>query len=332
MIKYIFCFVDRDENGLFRDLTSEENSHLIDFLPSHKVYSKKIISFVEKTALSYSLNMRFEVPFQSIFYNLENYNYNSTDIYRILMPTTSISKFSLRYLEQFKAKHRNVELYAILTDSMNASSLHLNLVRKKLFSDVWTAILTYDLNDAREHGFEYFGFICYSSFDDIQPDDTTSDIYYVGFDKGGRRETVELVYRYLSGKCNCRFDVVTNDKKIMNRTDTMPYLNQKIPYPTVVARVKSTNCILEILQENQQTHTLRWFEAIAYNKKLLTNNKNIASLPYYNPDTMRYFDSIEDIDIDWVRKEETIDYGYHGEYSPIYLIDYIDELNNQTGR
>ena len=332
MIKYIFSFVDRDEYGLFRDLTAPENSGRIDFLPSHKQFDNRLLTLLEQTALSYRLNRRFEVPFQSLFYNLDNYDYRPEHTYRILMPTTSIGRFTLRYLKGFKARHPNVELYAIVTDAMDAASPHMNLVRGKLSSKVWTAVLTYDRNDAREYGFVYFGYTCYSKFDDVLPDATASDIYYVGFDKGGRDETVRSVYDRLSGRCVCRFDVVTNDPKKLAKTEGMPYQKGKLPYSVVLARTKATNCILEVLQQKQTSRSMRWFEAIAYNKKLLTNNRNIADMPYYNPATMRYFETAEDIDIDWVLAKETIDYGYHGEFSPIYLIDIVDKLSIHKGR
>ena len=330
MIKYIFCFVDKDEDGLFRDLTLKKNKDLIDFLPSHKLYSSKILTIIEKTALSYKLNMHMNIPFQSVFYNLNNYHYESSNLYRIIMPTTSISKFKIKYLETFKKKHPNVELYALLTDSMNAASPHLNLVRDKLFSQVWKAVLTYDAYDAEQYGFNYYGYLCYSWFDDVEACETTSDVYYVGFDKGDRAKTVEDVYHYLHHSCNCRFDVVTKDKEKLINANELRYQNSKIPYREVVARTRATNCVLEILQKNQLTQSLRWFEAIAYNKKLLTNNRNIVDMPYYNPETMRYFESIDDIDIQWVKEKKNIDYGYHGEFSPIHLIHFIDNLNTKT--
>lgn len=332
MIKYIFCFVDKDEDGLFRDLTLEKNQQLIDYLPSHKLINNKLLKTIEKIALSYKLNMRMQVPFQSVFYNLDNYHYEPANLYRIIMPTTSISKFSMKYLETFKKKHPNVELYALLTDSMNAASPHLNLVRDKLFSRVWKAVLTYDAYDAAQYGFNYFGYLCYSLFDDVEPSKTTSDIYYVGFDKGDRAKTVEEVYDYLNDNCNCKFDVVTKDKEKLTNTSGLKYQISKIPYREVVARTRATNCVLEILQKNQLTQSLRWFEAIAYNKKLLTNNKKIVDMPYYNPETMRYFESIDDIDVQWIKEKRVIDYGYHGEFSPINLIRFIDNLNTKTER
>lgn len=74
------------------------------------------------------------------------------------MPTTSISKFPVKYLKDFRKWHGNVKLYALIADSMHASSPHMNLVREKLFSDVWERVLTYDKYDAEEYDFTWFGY------------------------------------------------------------------------------------------------------------------------------------------------------------------------------
>ena len=39
---------------------------------------------------------------------------------------------------------------------------------------------------------------------------------------------------------------------------------------------------------------------------------------------MKVFTSFDDIDIEWVKKKEDINYGYGGEFSPIYLLKIIE--------
>lgn len=75
--------------------------------------------------------------------------------------------------------------------------------------------------------------------------------------------------------------------------------------------------------------TLRAYEAVAYNRKLLSNNKTILSFEYYDPRFMRYFEQVKDIDWDWVKEDANVDYDYKGEFSPVLLIDdIIKRLNN----
>lgn len=93
-----------------------------------------------------------------------------------------------------------------------------------------------------------------------------------------------------------------------------------IPYEQVLASVLNTNVIIEVLQENQEGPSLRYYEAVCYNKKLLSNNRNLSDLPFYDPRYMKYFDKYEDIDIEWVKSREKINYSYDGSFSPSNLI------------
>ena len=69
--------------------------------------------------------------------------------------------------------------------------------------------------------------------------------------------------------------------------------------------------------------TARYPEAIALNKKILTNNRNVLSERFYDERYIHYFDRIEDVDLDWLKKREEINYQYNGEYSPRELINAV---------
>ena len=65
-----------------------------------------------------------------------------------------------------------------------------------------------------------------------------------------------------------------------------------------------------------------------YNKKLLSNNPSIVNLPYYDPRWMRTFRTAEDIDLDWVRAVEPVDYGYRGDFSVENFFRRVEELTS----
>lgn len=99
-------------------------------------------------------------------------------------------------------------------------------------------------------------------------------------------------------------------------------------YKDTLKDMASSNCILELVTPNQSaTYTLRDYEAIIYNKKLLTNNKDIFKFPFYNKEYMKYFEDIEDVDFNWIKKDLEIDYKYDGRYSPEKLIEEISRIN-----
>ena len=54
--KFIFCFVDKDENGIFKDLTADVAQSKIEYWPSHKFDEGKINKFIKSVLLSMTLN------------------------------------------------------------------------------------------------------------------------------------------------------------------------------------------------------------------------------------------------------------------------------------
>ncbi len=315
-----FIFTSHNDviKNCFYDLFPEAgNEEIVSFVPTFKNGN----SIIRRISISKKLN-RFIPSFIVLnYYNLYDFNYLADDTYHIIIHTLTITKINIRCIESLKKKHTNIRIYALLNDSMDASSFHMEYVRDKLFSNVWDRVLTYDKEDADKYGFTWIGYCIYSSWDFVPPDAKHSDCYYVGNNKGNREGLVlDLYNRVKNSGLNARFDIVSQTP---NPQGEPLYLKDGIPYSEVVSRVKSTNCIIEILQENQRSQSLRWFEAIAYNKKLLTNNRNIRTLPYYDERYMKSFEKVEDIDLEWLSKPEIINYGYHNEYSPLNLVEFI---------
>ena len=322
---YIFSYISDDREGIFRDLTQRPDNGYV-FLPTIKKVNG-ILGLIEKIHLSLKINNVINLPLKKIWGGVDGYDYDKEKLYVIIIPTASIAKLPIGYFYSLRRKHPNIRLMALVTDSMNASSPHMDCVRVKLFADCWDGVLTYDPYDAIEFGFTFLGYTYYSSFNFIQADNSeSSDAFYIGFNKGNREQiTADLYDVLVEHDVASKFIVVDKASRIIGesrfglRSQTL-----KLKYPDVVSKVKSANCIIEILQQNQKAQSLRYLEAIVYNKKLLTNNTNISNLPFFDDRYMKSFSSVEDIDFDWVKTAEPIDYGYKDEFSPIYIKDFIE--------
>ena len=103
-------------------------------------------------------------------------------------------------------------------------------------------------------------------------------------------------------------------------------IRKKLLYKDTIEKMLTCNCILDIVDSGSSGGvSLRFFEAVVYNKKLLTNNKNIVKMPFYNPNYMKIFEKYDDIDLDWLKNNENVDYGYNGEFEAIEFIKRIDK-------
>ena len=299
------------------------------YIPSHKVFRNRIINRLEEIATSYTINSRIDLPLKRIFYTgIEKYLQDKDTLYKIIIPTGTMVKMDMSFFKRIKSKYKNVELYPLVVDSMGAQSIHMSIARKMLLNEkIWSAVLTFDKLDAREYGFMWIGYTYYSAVNDVEASSKHSDVYYIGLDKGNRTMKYSEVYNFFQANAvNCMFNIL-GPKYMEYLPDTnLKYVHEYISYSANISFVKSTNCVLEILQEKQNAQTVRYFEAITQNKKLLTNYRGVEELPYYNSDYIKVFDKVSDIDVDWLKKVEKIDYKYEGDFSPLFLADFVNEI------
>lgn len=272
-----------------------------------------------------------DMPFKEIYYK---------DLFGMIEDNTCIifnhisaGKMGKRILNKIKAYKKNVKIVLLLWDSFDANSPSLFRSWNSVKNVKWDVIFSYDEKDCKKYGFVYMGKNYYSVKKGIIPSCNASDLYFIGRDKKNdtRIELVAKIYKYLKQyNINFNCNIVTNSALSKKHIEEIKIQNQNIPYDCVLADVMSSNCILEVLQRGQEQQTLRYFEAICYNKKLLTNNPKIVNLPFYNERYMKYFSRLEDIDINWLQKKENINYGYNGEFSSAKLIDRIKEIEKSN--
>lgn len=60
----------------------------------------------------------------------------------------------------------------------------------------------------------------------------------------------------------------------------------KMKYSDYIELVKESKCILDISYENQTGLSMRIYEALAYNTKIITTNKSVLTKDFYNPNNV----------------------------------------------
>lgn len=177
-----------------------------------------------------------------------------------------------------------------------------NSLTEKLKLNYWA------WNPIKKNGFEYFQFIKDVGFKPytFEPKDAQKyqvgllnqfyrmkvnynntndckyDFYFIGFIKNRGDKIVKLKSYLIDNGFSVLFHVV-ND------------INQSIPYEESIKNILASRCLIEIVEDGLKGVTLRPLEALAFNKKLLTNNQNIFNQNFYNENNICVFD--EDINL-----------------------------------
>lgn len=285
----------------------------------------KFVDFFRRLHHSYKINHIIDLPYKDIWYKglLKLIDDNTC----IMFDTGALSMVSCEFLKEIRQASDSVKMVVIAMDSLHGASNHIYAALPNLLEFKWDAILSYDENDCKEYGFQPLGQGVYSKLSGISPKDYESDIYYVGRDKAGRNAEVFHLYKELkSAGVVTDFNLVSAKRIKEDSQKGIRYSRKDIPYEDVVRGVLSTNCILEIAAKGQHVQTARYYEAVCYNKKLLTNNFAVKKLSFYDERYIRCFNSIEDIDMEWIKKKEPLDYHYNGEFSPIHIIKKLEKI------
>ncbi len=225
-------------------------------------------------------------------------------------------------LSQYQKKWHNIRYVLFYLDVVGAGvSRTADYLQKR---NIFDLVYSYDEEDARRYGFIHWNTLYSADVQnrEIQPD---TQLYFCC---GVTKARIPVLEKFLTD-CRdngvaCHMDLVCNEpadrlkefEPMVNLLDA----GNVLPYPQVLQRQLQARCMLEIVQPGRTNLTLRPYEAVAYNRKLLTNSKSILSFAYYNPAYMQYFEKIEDIDWQWVKDDAPVNYGYRGDFSPTLLL------------
>lgn len=150
-----------------------------------------------------------------------------------------------------------------------------------------------------------------------------SDAIFVGKTKD-REEAVNKIYCKLTEaglKCDFTLLIDGNEKNIHPGIRT---IRSSMPYEEMLQRTIKSKCIIEITQQNIDSFSSRYLEALCYNKRLITDVKAVTSSKYYDPKNMFVIEKPEDVNPEFIKSKEPVNYHYDDFYSPINMIKSID--------
>ena len=313
--------------GIYKDL---ENSEKVDvILRREKKVQNSILKKVKYIHLSGAISKYINLPLKEIWYEDCDFKISSNEQYYILFDDLAIRTFSQSELNKF-TDAGNVKCILLLLNSMDSEIMKRSGIRNKVVNTKWDDIYTFDPEDVKKYHFKYLNFCYYSKHDVKVTTENENQIYYVGALYNDRKKFIYDIYNWF-----VQNDVTVDFHLQKHGTDNnleLPYSDKihyftgskgRLSYDEIIAGDLRAGTILEVVQKNQAGPTLRYFEAVVYNRKFLTNNREIVNFPFYNEKYMKIFDRPENINIDWVKSRELPEYNYNNEFSPLHLLEKI---------
>ena len=182
-------------------------------------------------------------------------------------------------------------------------------------------MLSYDKGDVEKYELTYHPTV-FSNYP-VESDLSipASDIYFVGVTKDRLSLILDTFYKLKGEGFDCNFYLSEVSSRNQIKEKGLNYID-RMRYDENLKHVVRTKCLLEIIQSKAKGATVRTWEAIMYNKKLLTNNMSIADDFYYDNKYISLFDK-NGIDMNFLKQDNHFINPYRDDIGPNKLLDFI---------
>ena len=217
-----------------------------------------------------------------------------------------------------KNKYSNAKLvYYFLNSTCELSKKRLDYINNN-----FDIIVSYDKADCDKYNWNYYcGLYC---ADKEIKENRTSDVFFVGRNKGRLKQIIESYELFSKANMICDYNIV-GVKKEDQKNSGIKY-NKPLPYIDVLKKDIGARFLFENLQENQTGCTFRTYEAIVYNKVLISNNLSLKEMRIFDKNRMFLYEKVEDISVDEIKKMEKLPQIITAkDLSPLLFLDFLEE-------
>lgn len=318
---YINSFNEMEE-VIYWDLNLQSNISIINKSNFIKNRFLRIFFLVH---FSFKINSFINLPFKFFWFPFIDQKFKNDDP---VIYVFTASWYYPKLFQYLKKKHPNSKLSFYFGDTINSKKKFINNLDVSYLKNVMDFVGSYNPGDVAEYGLQYLP-MCYSKYQHV---DTLGEGYpkksivYIGAGRN-RIHLISRCYNIIKESgISCFFYIVTDQKfdNIQNKDDLIV---SKIPmkYSDYIGYIESADCILEIIDTDTEGGTLRFWDAVIYNKKLITNNAEVLSSKFYKSGNIVYTKEFLDFDFLKFIKKSTNSYNYNGENSPFVFLSNIEK-------
>ena len=251
------------------------------------------IGFVQKLFRyhwAYSINRKIHLPLKSLWFNRMYEQDFDEDLPLCFVYLGGNSIYHdggwLKYVKRRNPKNKNVVL-------------HLDLISKKITDFSYESLklradlcITYDRSEARKYGIHLFDKNTYTRIVNLpEIPDYKWDVYFLGAAKDRLDEIVAAYDLFESKGLKCKFVIVYAAPDQRVKRDGIEFLEREITYRENIENVIASKSILEITQKGAVGMTLRAREALAYQRRLVSNVPDIDESLYNDGQLVRFTDA-----------------------------------------
>lgn len=281
--------------------------------------NSRLIKFATRVNFNLKLNQYLRTPLRKlVFDKIFPINFKESKPLCFIFFGTQFAVINTSYIEFIRKKYPSVIIILFMQDIVSSLPYYDIENYKKRFD----LILSYDKNDCNRYNLIYYP----TPFSYINPSNfhkhKTIDVYFCGAAKSRFHEILN-VYKLCKDKgLSCKFIITGVPVKERLASDEIIY-DKRISYLENLSFVYASRCVLEIMQKNAVGYTPRLWEALVYDKHLLSNNPEIYNSEFYNNNSIHYIDDVDNI-LEWINLKVSTSKNTVAQKSPIKFLEFIE--------
>lgn len=278
----------------------------------------KIFRYLIRLNFNLTLNKLVATPLRSLVFNrLFPARFEESKPICYIFFEVHFAVINTSYIDYLKKRDPQAKFVLYMQDVISSLPYYNVTDYRKKFD----LILSYDKGDCRRYGFIYYP----TPFSKINFGGLKSymniDVWFCGAGKT-RYKTILNVYKELTSQgFRCEFFITGVPQEDRISGDGLHY-DQRVSYVDNLRYAAASKCILEVMQKDADGFTPRLWEAIMYDKHLLTNNESVRNSPYWNPEGMHLLSECDNFSC----INNTIEYSdeIKRSKSPVNLLHFIE--------
>lgn len=273
------------------------------------------------------INRRIKLPFKNIWFPFYfKSHFNEIKPYCFIFASTS---YSFEYISYLRKNFPNCKIVKIHRDLVKVAHGNPQYSEENM-NRVFDLRLTFDKGEARKYNMIHFNEIESKINVDVDLSYPFADVFFAGKAKDRLPKLIEAYDLFTSFGLKCDFFITHVKKECQIHRDGIKYSDKFMPYIEMLYRSVNSRFMFDVNQVGAVGYTSRFLEAVMYNKRLITDNKAVKESVYYKTGNILCYDNISDIRREFFNKSEA-DYKYNGDFSPVHLIEIIEnELQKQN--
>ena len=253
---YKYLILANDNSGLFSVQTPINNGILIkDAERGENIFQR----FLRK------LHYKFNLPFKKIWFpwinDIEHFD-------TIIIFDRGNTKYIAKYIAN---KYPEKRIIIWLWNSVKYS------ISPEDFNNIFCEVWSFDKMDCKEYGLKYNTSFYFDNIK-LPKKDISFDVCFIGSDKKRMKSILSTQKLFSSINLKTYYHVVASKESNLEQ-----YNYQKmISYNQILEIILTSKVILDLVVEGQNGPTLRPLEAAFFQKKLITNYRNIEKFEFYD--------------------------------------------------